>query len=400
MPTGQIGDRMKKIAFVVHRYGLDVNGGAEYHCRVLAEHMTSHYEVDVLTSCSKNTLPWDNAYREGMEEINGVTVYRFWVEHTRDDILFEELSKKVGGGNKEVEDEWIAQMGPYCPSFIPFLEKNADQYEAVIFVTYAFYFTVKGMGMHLNNSILLPTAHDDAGIRLPIYRDVFHAPAAFLYNSVEEREFIIAYFHTEAKPSVLTCVGIDIPEKETGMLPDSVRPYKDQYIVYAGRVSQGKNFGELNRDFIEYKRRNPSALKLVVIGKTDDRMPLTYSEDIIYAGFVTEEEKTAILKNARLLVMPSLYESLSLVILESMALGRPVLVNGRCAVLKGQCIRSNAGLYYTNFFEFEAALKYMLSDGEAYQQMCENGYHFVKENYDWNKVAANVSSLIEEISGK
>lgn len=75
-------------------------------------------------------------------------------------------------------------------------------------------------------------------------------------------------------------------------------------------------------------------------------------------------------------------------------------MNGRCAVLKGQCIRSNAGLYYTNFFEFEAALKYMLSDGEAYQQMCENGYHFVKENYDWNKVAANVGSLIEEISGK
>ena len=68
---------MDKIAFVVHRYGLDVNGGAEYHCRVLAEHMTSRYEVDVLTSCAQNSLPWDNAYRAGMEKINQVNVYRF-----------------------------------------------------------------------------------------------------------------------------------------------------------------------------------------------------------------------------------------------------------------------------------------------------------------------------------
>lgn len=388
---------MDKIAFVVHRYGLDVNGGAEYHCRVLAEHMTSRYEVDVLTSCARNSLPWDNAYRAGMEKINQVNVYRFPVERTRDDILFEELSKKVGKGEKEIEEEWISQMGPCCPSFVPFLEENADKYEAVIFLTYAFYFTVKGMGLQLKNSILLPTAHDDASIRLSIYREVFRAPRAFLYNSVEEREFLLKNFHTEAKPSRLTCVGIDTPEAGAYLLPDLLKPYKDNYIIYVGRVSNGKNFSELNRDFIEYKRRHPSSLKLVVIGRTDDKMPLTYSEDIIYAGFVSEEEKTAALANAKLLVMPSLYESLSLVILESMAVKRPVLVNGRCAVLKGQCIRSNAGLYYTDYFEFEAALDYMLSNKEAYQQMCRNGYRFVKENYSWDKVVADVSSLIEEI---
>lgn len=388
---------MDKIAFVVHRYGLDVNGGAEYHCRVLAEHMTSRYEVDVLTSCARNSLPWDNAYHAGMEKINQVNVYRFPVERTRDDILFEELSKKVGKGEKDIEEEWISQVGPCCPSFVPFLEENADKYEAVIFLTYAFYFTVKGMGLQLKNSILLPTAHDDASIRLPIYREVFRAPGAFLYNSVEEREFILKNFHTEAKPSRLTCVGIDTPEAEAYLLPDLLKPYKENYIIYVGRVSNGKNFSELNRDFIEYKRRHPSSLKLVVIGRTDDKMTLTYSEDIIYAGFVTEEEKTAALANAKLLVMPSLYESLSLVILESMAVKRPVLVNGKCAVLKGQCIRSNAGLYYTDYFEFEAALDYMLSNKEAYQQMCHNGYRFVKENYSWDKVAADVSSLIEEM---
>lgn len=388
---------MKKIAFVVHRYGMDVNGGAEYHCRVLAEHLTSLYEVDVLTSCARNYTPWDNFYQEGTEQINHVKVHRFPVEKIRDENIMEELSKRMGGADRAVEEEWIAQMGPYCPSFVPYLKENADKYEAVIFITYVFYFAVKGIGLHLRNAILLPTAHEDTTIRLPIYRDVFQAPQAILYNSVEEKEFIIENFDIESKPSRLTCVGIDIPEEMEYQFPDHLKEHEDNYIVYVGRVSSGKNFNELNRDFIEYKKRNPSSLKLIVIGKTDDKMQITYSEDIIYAGFVTEEEKIAILKRAKLLVMPSLYESLSLVILESMAVKRPVLVNGRCAVLKGQCIRSNAGLYYTDYFEFEAGLNYILHHQKAYEQMCENGYRFVRQNYNWDKVISDVSSLIEEI---
>ena len=389
---------MKKIAFVVHRYGLEVNGGAEYHCRVLAEHMASLFDVDVLTSCSCSYTPWDNFYKESRETINGVNVYRFPVEMVRDDILLEELSKKIGRGEKAVEEEWISQIGPYCPAFLSFLRENAEQYEAVIFFTYVYYFTVKGIGLHLKNSILLPTAHNDTTIRLPIYREVFNAPKAILYNSIEEKEFIIENFHTEFKPSRLTCVGIDIPENKKYKMPAWLDQYKNDYVVYAGRVCSGKNFNELNRDFIEYKKRNSSQLKLIVVGKIDEGMSLTYSDDIIYTGFVTEEEKLAIFQNAKLLVMPSLYESLSLVILESMAVKKPVLVNGRCAVLKGQCIRSNAGLYYTNYPEFEAGLNYMLSNQEAYEQMCSNGYSFVKEKYSWDKIVADVSSLIKEVS--
>ena len=136
---------------------------------------------------------------------------------------------------------------------------------------------------------------------------------------------------------------------------------------------------------------------MVVVGKVDEGVKIRHSKDIIYVGFVTEEEKGAILQNAKFLVMPSKYESLSLVILESMAAGRPVLVNGRCEVLKGQCIRSNAGLYYTNYFEFEAAINDILNNDEADQQMCENGRHFVKNTYDWNKIVMEIGSLIEEI---
>ena len=39
-----------KVAFVVQRYGLEINGGAELHCRWVAEHMNKHWDVEVLTT--------------------------------------------------------------------------------------------------------------------------------------------------------------------------------------------------------------------------------------------------------------------------------------------------------------------------------------------------------------
>jgi len=285
----------KKIAFVVQRYGKEVNGGAEYHCRVLAEHLKDYYQVEVLTSCAKKYTPWDNFYNAGVEEINGVSVHRFPVEHIRDVKRFRELSVKIKKGDKSVEKEWIRELGPCCPRLISYLKENGEQYAVIIFFTYAYYLTVEGLNLGLKNTILLPTAHDEPGIYLSIYKDLFKKPNAILYNSIEERDFLVKKFGTEGIKSRLTCVGIDIPEGKY-KLPKALEEYKNNYIIYVGRVSKGKNYKELNRDFIEYKRRNPSDLKMIVIGKIDGGMKLINSEDIIYTGFVTEEELLEFLK--------------------------------------------------------------------------------------------------------
>jgi glycosyltransferase involved in cell wall biosynthesis len=387
-----------KIAFVVQRYGNEVNGGAEYHCRVLAEHMSARYEVDVLTSCAIDSKPWDNYYREGNETINNVSVHRFRVEKIKNLARFSELTERMKKNDSDIEIEWVEEMGPCCPSCIQYLKEHGGVYKAVIFVTYPYYTTIMGLKLELPNSICMPTAHDEPNIYLPVYKKMFKLPKAYLYNSIEERKFLYEKFNTETKLSRLTCVGIDEPVYDDANFPQDYLEYKGDYILYLGRVSRGKYFYELSKFFIEYKQRNPSNLKLLVAGKIDNRMNLIYSKDIIYVGFISDEEKNALLKNAKLLVMPSKFESLSLVILESMMAKRPVLVNGNCEVLKGQCIRSNAGLYYTDYFEFEYGLNYILNNNEAYQQMCENGYEFVKSVYDWDKVVDNVAGLIEELN--
>lgn len=385
-----------KILFVVQRYGMEVNGGAEYHCRVLAEHLLVRYEVDVFTSCARDYTPWDNYYPEGMSVLNSVVVHRFAVERIKDEARMRELSASVDRGIEGAQTEWIEEVGPCCPKLITALKDGGKLYKAVIFIGYAFYPTIMGLQLELEHTILIPTAHDESNIYKNIYRKIFQSAKAFLYNSVEEKQFLINMFDIGDKPGRMTCVGIDLPAVSSLKLPKEYEQYQN-YVIYVGRVSRGKNFRQLNRYFIQYKKEHETDLKLLVIGRVDNEEKLAYHDDIIYLGYLPEEEKTIFMRNARLLVMPSQYESLSLVILESMALGRPVLVNGDCEVLRGQCIRSNAGLYYSSYTEFEKALDYMLTDSEAYAQMAENGLGFVRNNYSWQYVVDNVSSLIDEI---
>lgn len=387
--------RRSKIVFVVHRYGLDVNGGAETHCRELAERLLPYYETEVFTSCAR-AIPWDDYYQPGREEINGVTVRRFPLERKRNLERMEELNQKRLFGEERAEEAWIEENGPYCPALIEYLKENKNDYKVVIFFTYSHYLTYAGLALGIEHAIFVPLAHDEPGIYVSLYRKVFKNAKAFLFNTEEERKFVCNQFQVADKPYRVTCIGIDMPKQSTEGVPKKYEKYKN-YIIYIGRVAHSKNYAELNKYFIKYKETHTSDLKLLVLGRIYNGFQLTYHEDIEYLGFVSEEEKHVLIQNAKFLVLPSKTESLSFVILESFALRRPVLVNGYSPVLREQCHRSNAGLYYLNYAEFEAGMEYLLTHPEEYKAMGENGFKFAQENYDWKTVLNNIIGLIEEM---
>ena len=120
--------------------------------------------------------------------------------------------------------------------------------------------------------------------------------------------------------------------------------------------------------------------------------------DIISLGFVPEEDKFHGISGAKALVLPSKYESLSISVLEAMALSVPVLVNGACAVLKGHCTKSNGGLFYHSYFEFEGAVQYLLHHPVEYMQLCANARAYITRNYDWNVIMQKFSEIIEYVS--
>ncbi len=99
-----------------------------------------------------------------------------------------------------------------------------------------------------------------------------------------------------------------------------------------------------------------------------------------------------------MVLMPSRYESLSMIVLEAWALGRPVLVNAACAVLEGQCRRSNGGLYYRDYAEFRRMLRRLVGDPDLRAALGGQGEAYVRSFYSWEQAAAQTNDLLLQLS--
>ena len=390
---------MKRIAFVVQRYGIEVNGGAELHCRQLAEHMSDRYETEIITTKAIDYVTWQDEYEHDVEIINGLTVRRFSVNEPRNNKEFNKLSEKVlqCNSSKEEEELWMKKQGPYSEDLIHFLREHKKDYDVFIFFTYLYYTTYFGLKEVFDKAILIPTAHDETPIYLNIFNDMFKLPRGIFYNTKEEKQFVEQKFHIRniTNNNGDGGVGVEVP----GIVSANSFLQKygiEEFILYIGRIDEHKGCKEMFRYFSEYKKRNNNNVKLILMGKEVIEVPK--SKDIISLGFVSDEDKFNGLAACKCLLLPSQFESLSMVVLEAMKVERPVLINGKCEVVKGHCVRSNGGLYYKDYYEFEGCLNYMLEHKEVCSIMGKNGAKYVDENYQWGIVTKKLSELIEKIS--
>ena len=387
----------KKICFVVQRYGLEVNGGAELHCRQIAERMADRCsEVHVLTTKAIDYITWKDEYKKEEDTINGVRVHRFGVAHPRNCEMFDRINQKFYSGKLKTEEEgeWMENQGPAVPDLIQYLARHESEYDVFIFFTYLYYTTAVGLPLVCNKAILVPTAHDEPFLRMRIFDDVFLTPRGILFNTEEERRLVHERYHNEHIPNALGGVGIDLPEDINGERFRN-KYGLERYIVYVGRIDEGKNCDQLFRYFLEYKRRNKTDLRLVLMGKPVIDIP--QDESIVSLGFVDDQDKFDGIAGAEILVLPSQFESLSMVVLEAMSVRTPVMVYGKCPVLRGHCIKSNGAFYYNNFFEFEGQIHYLSDHEEEKKWMLQNAYQYVQEHYQWNTILDRLVELIKEV---
>lgn len=389
---------MKRIAFINQRYGLEVNGGSEYYTRLIAERLNSTYEVHVLTTKAIDYMTWEDYYEAEEEVINGVMVHRFSVDRPRNQEKFDRINAKMLSEKcHSIDDEkkWVEEQGPVSRKLIQYIEKNKEYYDVFIFVTYLYYTTSVGLPKVAEKAILIPTAHDEPYIYFDVFANIFSFPKAIVFLTEEEKKFVQNKFNNEGIRHDTMAVGIDVPEfvdKEKFIKERNV----DNYIIYVGRIDEGKGCHWLFRYFEEYKKRNSSDIKLVLMGKSVIDIP--QNEDIINLGFVSEEEKFNGIAGAKALILPSKFESLSISALEALSIGTPVIMNGQCDVLKGHCIKSNAGLYYNNYFEFEGCLNYLLENEEVRKHMADNGVKYVEKYYRWDVILEKFDKIISYVS--
>ena len=416
-----------KVALVVQRYGAEILGGSEYHCRLIAEHLSARHEVDVLTTCAKDYTTWDNAYPEGTDRIRGVTVRRFANAKTRDLGSFNAYSDWIFNHphTAQDEEEWLQQQGPWCPALIEYLEQHHKSYDALIFFTYLYAPTVLGLRVDPRRSILVPTAHDEPAIRLQMYQDTFTLPAAVAYNTEVERGFLRSRFSIAATTQEIVGCGVDLPphlDPDRGLPPQNNgnRNGSDTdnetgssisargavfrrrhrlygpFALYGGRIDRGKGCEELIEYFATYVESQGDATLALMGVKL---MPIPEEPYIRFAGMLPETERLEALEAATVVVVPSPYESLSLLALEAFAVGTPVLVNARSDVLTDHCQRSNAGLYYADRNEFVESLKLLVHNQELRAAMGRNGRAYVRTNYGWQVILDKYERMIAAVGG-
>jgi glycosyltransferase involved in cell wall biosynthesis len=421
-----------KIAFVVQRYGTEILGGSEYHCRLIAERLAAKHSVDVLTTCAQDYITWKNEYPEGTDRIRGVTVRRFANARQRDIDAFNRYSEWIftSTHTREDEMEWLKQQGPWCPALLEYLQRNQHQYDILIFFTYLYAPTVLGVRVAPQKTILVPTAHDEPAIHLEIYKEMFSAPAGVAYNTDVERRFLTTHFSIRAVEEETVGCGVDLPHgdgkdvrdaKEMTSLedadpeqipddeqPPSYRPHlagrgvlfrrrhrlHGPIALYGGRIDPGKGCEELIEYFSSYVQDGGDA-SLVLMGVK--LMPLPEEPFIRFAGRLSDQERLQALEAATVVVVPSPYESLSLLALEAFAVGTPVLANARSDVLVDHCQKSNAGLYYADRDEFMEALKMLVGDHRLRSAMGRNGRTYVRRNYRWDVIISKYERMFAKL---
>lgn len=385
------------LGIVVQRYGADINGGAELHARYISEHLARHASVQVFTTCARDYVTWKNERAPGVEQVNGIGVHRFPVARERTPDEFGRRSMRVFDQTHSVADElaWLDSEGPASPALIRAVEHAAPGLDFIILFSYRYYHAWHLARRLSGKAILVPTAERDPAIGLGIFGPVFRGVRALMYNSPEERAMIQAVSSNESTPGVVVGVGSNVPDTTD---PERFRRAFNltrPFAIYIGRIDENKGCAELFSHFRRYAAAFPKGLDLVLIGSAVIDVP--DHPRIHFLGFANDRDKFDALAAADLLIMPSYYESLSMVALEAWALGRPVLANGRCDVLKGQCIRSNAGLYYHSYEEFVESLYSLESNGPLNARLGRNGREFFRRHYAWPVIERKYLEMLDRL---
>lgn len=388
-----------RLTFAIQRYGAEIAGGAEAHCRELCERLARDHDLRVLTTCARDYVTWANHFPEGESVVNGVPVQRFPVRRPRDPRRFAELSDRVFLEPHDASDEdaWARANGPDAPALLAAI---AAEHAADAFIFYSWRYTqcLSGLPGVASRAVLVPTAEQEPAVDLDLASRLFTQPAGFLFLTPEEQALVERSAARSGGRSGAAAViggGVAIPPGHEAVDPRERFELREPYLLYLGRLDPNKGVGRL----LEYHEwMGAAAPLLVLVGH--DAMGVAEHPRRRKLGFVAEAEKYALLREAAALAMPSRCESLSLVVLEAFALGRPVLADAACAPVRGLLERSGGGLTCDDALGFDLALRRLMADAALRVRLGNRGRTYALRECDWDRVARDAEALIATVATK
>ncbi len=390
-----------KLTFVVPRYGTEIRGGAETGARMLAEHLVADrgWQVEVLTTCARDAITWDNELPAGTTVVNGVRVHRVASHAGRDPgfhTLWAELRENPGAASAKEMERLIDLQGPRSPALLDAVaSSDAD---VLAFYPYLYYPTVRGLPLVAERAIMHPAAHEEPVLYLPVFDELFARCRGFVFQTRSERRLVQERFKVGATPQVLVGLGVQEEVSRDGEATRrSFGVEETPYLICIGRVDDQKGTGMLAQFFRAYKERCRTSLRLVLVGQVVDAPEP--ADDVVVTGMVDDTTKWDLLRGARALVSPSPFEAFSLTVVEALTAGVPVLVNAACGATREHCEHSGAGLWFDDFSSFAAAVELLSTDELVHDAFRRNGRAYAESHYAWTVVLDRYCRFLERLAG-
>jgi glycosyltransferase involved in cell wall biosynthesis len=418
-----------KFAFITPRYGAEITSGPEHACRLLAQQVSERHDVEVLTTCGGHPGTWKNEYSEGADRVRGVLVRRFAISQPHDRSAFRSLSDRLltSAHTRADELEWVRRCGPWSPGLLEHLSRQHRSYDVLVFFSLWHATTVHGLQVAPERSVLFPYLQLRPALRFSLWHELFAAPRAIGYFSAAERRLAHSYLHVSPQSEELVGIGVDPPpqqayprhqqdpadtlagDDEVGAdIPVPVDSYLNSrgvpfrrrhrlygsFALYGGRIDSDNGCEEMLEYFDSYAQADADAA-LVLMGVK--MMKLPEERYVRMAGVLPDRERMIAYEAADVTIAPASDDLLAQPLLESMAVGTPVLACAANNAAVEHCRRANGGLYYANREEFAEAMRAMMTDNRLRDALGENGRLYVQQNYRWDSVLGRFDRLIGKV---
>lgn len=382
-----------RLAIVVPRYGGDVIGGAEVQARGFAEQAARlGWSVEVWTTCARSHYTWQNVHSPGSETIEGVVVRRFPVTYWAPDRRagLEMRLASVGVLSTSDQYEWLAS-GPHSTPLYRHVADHAHEFDTLIALPYTTPLVHYAAWIAPGRVVVWPCLHREPYAYMEPVRLLLENAWGVMFLSPEEGVLATRDIGMRLQRHAVLGGGV-AAEAFAGVGQTNAHPY----LLYIGRLEEGKNVGRLY-EYVQRYAREGGGVRLVVLGDGPLRPPADPALE--YRGFVSEREKAEAAAGALALCQPSLNESFSITIMESWLAGRPVLVHEDCAVTQGHVRRGKGGLWFRTYEDFVEAIEWLRANPDLAKQMGRNGQAYVRRNYAWGAVVSRFERIVASWRG-
>jgi glycosyltransferase involved in cell wall biosynthesis len=422
-----------KFAFIAPRYGAEISSGADHACRLLAEQVSARHDVDVLTTCAREPGSWKNDYTEGADRVRGALVRRFAVSQAPDRSGLAALSRRLhmDPPSRTDELEWVRLQGPSSPGLVDYLKRQHRSYDVIVFFGLMHPLSVHGIEIAPERTVIFPYLRLQPELRFRLWRDVLESVHGIGYFSDAEGRLMRGYVGLAPPHDEVVGIGIDPPPMqsyprhqqdpadvivdEDEVSGDGRAATTDDYLtqrgvpfrrrhrlygsfaLYGGRVEPDNGCEEMLEYFDSYAASDPEAM-LVLMGVKMMKVP--DERYLKLAGVLPERERMIAYEAATVTIAPAADDLIAQPLLESLAVGTPVLASARNVAAVEHCRRANAGLYYANREEFVAALTQLSTNARLRERLGENGRMYIRQHHRWDGVVGRFERLISKVRAR